>query len=140
MAYCVLVERTIPVPRAKVFATLMDFGGIDKLLPDMIESIRLEGNGIGALRHIKIKDLPGTVVERLEASYDGHVFSYSIVAENPLPFDHYHANVTVEDAENGGSYVAYGSNWVPRGTTVEEVKGMLNGLYNAIIDAIAKRG
>lgn len=140
MAYSVLVERTIPVSRAKVFATLMDFGGIDKLLPDMIESIRLEGSGIGALRHIKIKDTPGTVVERLDGAYDGHVFSYSIVAENPLPFDRYHAHVRCEDAQNGGCYIAYGSNWVPRGASFDEVKTMVNGLYNTIIDAIAKRG
>ena len=46
MAYSVLVERTLAAPRAKVFAALMDFGGINKLLPDAIESCTLEGQGI----------------------------------------------------------------------------------------------
>ncbi len=141
MGYSVLVERTIAVPRSKVFAALMDFGGLTKLLPDMIESCRLEGGGIGARRHITLKDTPGTVVERLEAGYEGRLFAYSIVAESPLPFDHYCAVVRLEDAAGGGCYVAYGSNWVPKpGTTAEEAKGLLTGIYGTIIDAIAKAG
>ena len=50
------------------------------------------------IRHIVLKGQPGKVVERLEAAYDGHLFSYSIVAECPLPLDNYHAVVTLEDA------------------------------------------
>ena len=103
MAYGVLVERTIPVARSKVFACLMDFGGIGKLLPDAIETCTLTGSGIGALRTIKLKGTPGTVVERLECAYEQQVFSYSIVAECPLPVDHYHAVVTLSDAAVGGT-------------------------------------
>ncbi len=136
MAYSVLVERTIPVPRAKVFAALMDFGGLDKLLPDAIENITLEGAGIGALRHITLKGKPGKIVERLEAAYDGRLFSYSIVDESPLPLDRYHAVVRLEDAPDGGTYVAYGSNWVPQGASEAEVKALLTDLYGAIISAI----
>jgi uncharacterized protein YndB with AHSA1/START domain len=138
MAYSVLVERTVAAPRSKVYAALVDFGGINKLLPDAIESCKLEGSGIGANRHIVLKGQPGKVVERLEAAYDGHLFSYSIVAESPLPLEHYHAVVQLEDAPNGGTYIAYGSNWVAKGAPEAEVKAMLTGLYNAIIDALAK--
>ncbi len=138
MAYSVLVERTVAVPRSKVYAALVDFGGIQKLLPDGIESCTLEGSGIGALRHIVLKGQPGKVVERLESAYDGHLFSYSIVAESPLPLDHYHAVVQLEDAPNGGTHIAYGSNWVAKGAPEADVKAMLTGLYNAIIDAIVK--
>ena len=138
MAYSVLVERTVAVPRSKVYAALVDFGGINKILPDAIESCTLEGSGIGACRHIVLKGQPGKVVERLEAAYDGHLFSYSIVAESPLPLGHYHAVVQLEDAPNGGTYIAYGSNWVAKGAPEADVKAMLTGLYNAIIDAIAK--
>lgn len=138
MAYSVLVERTLAAPRAKVFAALMDFGGINKLLPDAIESCTLEGQGIGSCRHIVLKGQPGKVVERLEAAYDGHLFSYSIVAECPLPLDNYHAVVQLEDAPNGGCYIAWGSNWVAKGAPEADVKAMLSGLYNAIIDALAK--
>ncbi len=140
MAYSVLVERTVALPRAKVFAALMDFGGLGKFLPEVIESIRLEGSGIGACRHITLKGQPGTVVERLEAGYDGHLFSYSIVAESPLPMEHYHAVVRLEDAANGGTYIAYGSNWVAKGAPAADVAALLGGFYGSIIDGIVKAG
>jgi hypothetical protein len=135
-----MVERTIALPRAKVFATLMDFGGIIKLLPDAIESCVLKGEGIGALRTIVLKGAPGTVVERLDGAYDGHYFSYSIVAECPLPLDHYHAVVMLEDATDGGCFIRYGSNWVAKGAPEADVVAMLTGLYNGIVDAIVKAG
>ena len=138
MAYAVLVERTIPVARSKVFASLMDFGGVSKLLPDAVETCKLSGSGIGATRTITLKGTPGTVVERLECAYEQQVFSYSIVAECPLPLDHYHAVVTLADAPGGGTKIAWGSNWVAKGAPEAEVKTMLTGLYGSLIDALAK--
>lgn len=138
MTYGVLVDRTVPVSRAKVFACLMDFGGIGKLLPDAVESCELKGSGIGAQRFVKLKGTPGQIVERLECAYEQQVFSYSIVAECPLPLDHYHAVVTLADAPNGGCRIAWGSNWVAKGAPEAEVVTMLTGLYNNLIDQIAK--
>ena len=137
MAYGTLVERTIPVSRAKVYAALVDFGGVTKLLPDAIESCVLTGNGIGALRTIKLKDTPGQVVERLECTYNEQVMSYSIVGDCPLPISSYHAVVTLSDAGTGCK-VAWGSNWVAKGAPEAEVNTMLAGLYNGLIDALAK--
>ncbi|MSR15164.1 MAG: SRPBCC family protein [Gammaproteobacteria bacterium] len=138
MAYKVLVDRTIPVSRSKVFACLMDFGGINKLLPDAIESCELQGSGVGAVRTIKLKGTPGTVVERLDCAYEQQVFAYSIVAECPLPLEYYHANVTLADAPNGGCRVAWGSNWTAKGAPEAEVVTMLTGMYNGLIDQMAK--
>jgi hypothetical protein len=138
MGYAVVVDRTIPVSRAKVFAALMDFGGVGKLLPDAIESCTLTGDGVGAVRTIKLKGAPGQVVERLDCAYDQSVFAYSIIAESPLPLDHYHANVTLSDAAGGGCRVIWGSNWTAKGAPEAEVRTMLTGLYTGLIDALAK--
>lgn len=138
MAYSVVVDKTIPVSRAKVFAALMDFGGVGKLLPDAIESCTLQGSGVGAVRTIKLKGAPGEVVERLEAGYNDSLFSYSIVAPSPLPVDHYHAVVTLSDAAGGGCQVVWGSNWVATGAPEADVKAMLTDLYGNLINALAK--
>jgi Polyketide cyclase / dehydrase and lipid transport len=139
MGYSVLVDRTIPVSRSKVFACLMDFGGIKKLAPDAIESCELKGSGVGAVRTIALKGAPGKVVERLDCAYEQAVFSYSIIGDSPLPLDHYHANVTLADAPNGGCRIAWGSNWTAKGAPDAEVVAMLTGLYNGLIDAMAKQ-
>lgn len=138
MPYSVSVDHTIPVARSKVFAALMDFGGIGKLLPDAIESCTLTGEGVGAVRTIKLKGAPGEVVERLDTAYEGQVFAYSIIAPSPLPLDHYVAVVTLSDAAGGGCRVVWGSNWVAKGAPEAEVRTMLTGLYDNLIGALAK--
>lgn len=143
MAYNTLVERTIPISRSKTFAALADFGGLNKFLPDVIESIRLDGEGIGALRTINLKPqtgFPGVVVERVEALFDARLFSYSIVGESCVPWDNYVAVIELADAPNGGCTVRYASNWTPDGLTEKEVNAFLETVYNTICDGIAALG
>jgi hypothetical protein len=138
MPYAVSVDHTIPVARSKVFAALMDFGGIGKLLPDAIESCALTGDGVGAVRTIKLKGAPGEVVERLDCAFESQLFAYSIIAPSPLPLDHYVAVVTLADAAGGGCRVVWGSNWVATTAPEVEVRTMLTGLYDNLIGALAK--
>ena len=138
MAYGALVERTVPVPRATIYALLADFGGIGKLMGDAVESCELEGSGVGAVRRVRARGVAGEMVERLEAALPGQLISYSIVAECSLPLDHYCAVVTLADAPGGGCAISWGSNWVAKGAPEESVRRMLTGLYNSIIDALLR--
>lgn len=137
MAYDALVERNIAKPRAKIFAALCDFGGVKKILPDAIKSCELAGEGVGSVRTIVLAD-GGRVTERLEIAHDNTVFAYSILENNAMPLEHYCAVVTLADTANGGTSVSYGSNWTPKGASEEELRASLEGLYNAILDGIAK--
>jgi hypothetical protein len=138
MAYGALVERTVPVSRAKIYALLVDFGGIGKLMGDSVESCTLEGSGIGALRRVKAKGVAGEMVERLDAALEGRLMSYSIVAPCSLPLEYYQAVVTLDDAPGGGCAIQWGSNWVAKGAPEDSVRRMLTGLYNRIIDALVR--
>ena len=139
MAYDALVERNMAMPRAKIFAALMDFGGVAKILPETIASCDLIGSGVGAVRAIKLV-AGGGVSERLEVAHDDSVFAYSIIANDALPVEHYFACVTLTDNGKGGTNVAWGSNWTPKGAPEGEIRGMLEGLYGALLDGIAKAG
>ena len=138
MGYAAFVEKTIPVPRAKVFAALMDFGAIARLVPDAIETCRVEGSGVGALRHFTLKGDPQEITERLECAYDDSVFSYSVVTPNSLALDYYHAVVILSDAPQGACHVAWGSNWISRVTPAADMQVSLAELYLGLIDAIAR--
>lgn len=141
MAYGALVERTVPVSRAKIYSLLVDeFGAIDKLMGDAVESVTLEGDGIGAIRHVRARGVPGVLSERLDTAYDGRVFSYSVVGESSLPVESYVAVVTLADAPDGGCAISWGSNWVPNGAPVANVRAMLTALYNRLIDALVRAG
>ena len=139
MAYDALVERNMALPRAKIFAALMDFGGVKQLLPDAIASCELIGSGVGAVRTIKLA-AGGMVAERLEVAHDNSVFAYSIVANDALPVENYFACVTLADNGSGGTNVAWGSNWNPKGGDESEIRGTLEGMYGALLDGIAKAG
>lgn len=134
--YKVLVERTLDMPRKKAFDALVAFGGLEKILPDMIDSLEVTGSGLGALRTVKLKD-GGTVIERLDVAHDDSVFAYTITFNDALPMKNYCAVVTLED--NGDKTVArWGSNWEADGATEDEIKDMLNGLYGALLDGLHK--
>ena len=138
MAYAVLVEKTVPMARSAFFAALMDLGGIARQAPDFIESCVVEGEGIGAVRRFRLKGGGDEVLERLDCAFDQRVFSYSVVSDNSLGLDHYHAVVILSDAPGGGCHVAWGSNWTSRITPAAEVRETLAGLYATLIDAIVK--
>jgi hypothetical protein len=139
VGYAALVERTVPVSRKKVYALLVDdFGNIGKIMGEAVESCRLEGEGIGSIRHVKARGSNDVLSERLDAALDGQLMSYSLVSPSSLPIEYYNAVVTLRDAPGGGCAIAWGSNWKPKGAPEDSVRRMLNGLYNGIIDALVK--
>lgn len=140
MSYSVLVERTVKLPPKRVYARLADFGGIDKLLPDDVERISLRGQGIGSVRVIRLKGAPEDIEERLEGLIENRLVSYTLTKNSVLPIEQYHAVVELSEAAGGGTTVRWGSNWVAKGAPEAEVKPLLSGLYNKIIDSIEKQG
>ncbi|MFT4582353.1 MAG: hypothetical protein ACI915_005264 [Gammaproteobacteria bacterium] len=134
--YQVLVERTLDMPRKKVFDILVDFGGLDKLLPEMIGSFEVTGKGIGAVRTVVMKD-GGKVIERLDVAHDNTVFAYTITYNDVMPFENYCAVVTL--ADDGNKTIArWGSNWDAKGIPDAEVVTMLNELYGTLLDGLHK--
>jgi hypothetical protein len=141
MAYAALVERTVALPKRTVYGRLADFAGISKLLPGALGPVRAEGSGVGMVRTFSLKDVPGELSERLEALIEERLLSYSIISEPAvLPLDRYHAVVELFDAADGGCRIRWGSNWIAQGAPAGEVKAMLEGLYNNIIDGIVALG
>ena len=139
MAYKVEVKKNVALSRAKVFAALTDFGGVAKILPDALKSCELVGSGIGCVRNIELAD-GGKVSERMDMAHNESVFAYSITANTALPVDNYFACVTLADGANGSTDVVWASNWTAKGAPESDIKPMLEGLYGALLDGIAKAG
>lgn len=139
MAYDVLVERIVALPPNRVYALLADFGDIKRRLPDVIESVEMRGSGIGSVRTIRLVGKPGTIEERLEALVENRLVSYSIINESPLPVDHYHAVVYLDDAQDG-CRIRWGANWIARGVSDEQARQVLIATYNRSIDGIVRLG
>jgi hypothetical protein len=140
MAYAALLERTVPLARARVYARLVDFGGVQKLVPDEVDSVETRGSGIGSVRLVRLKGAEGALHERLEAAIENKLISYSLIEEAALPIARYHAVVELDDAPGGGCTVRWGSNWIAKGAPEADVRAMLVGLYGRLIDGIVRLG
>ena len=91
----VKVEQEIGASADRVWKLMRDFGGLKAWSPG-IESCEVEGEGIGAVRTIKMGTI--SLKERLEYLDDAtRTFRYSIV-EGPIPVSEYLATVSVSEA------------------------------------------
>ena len=120
-----------------VWKELSDFGGIAQWAPGM-ESAKLEGSGIGAVRVLGMKG--GMVIkERLESLDDSkRCLTYSIV-EGPLPVENYLATVKVSE-QGSGCRVDWGARFdTPEGVPADAIGKGVEGAYSGMLVALKQR-
>lgn len=132
----VRVEEEVEAKPEKVWALVREFGGI-KAWNDGIDSVEVEGSGVGSVRTIKMGGIE--IQERLEHIDDeGRTFSYSIVA-GPVPVENYLASMTIH---NGGtpdqSKVTWQGSFDPKGVPEEDCAKLFTGVYQGGIAALRK--
>ena len=134
----VKISETIAAPAAKVWDILGDFGGVAKWGGAMMQSCKLEGEGVGAVRRI---GLPGglEIAERLEA-YDAakRSFSYAIIGKSPVPIKNYLSVCSVVETGADSCRVDWNGRFEPDGVPEEQAKGMVSGIYTGGIAAVRK--
>jgi carbon monoxide dehydrogenase subunit G len=132
----VKVTDRIAASTDRVWDLVRDFGGIGRWAA-AVESVTLEGEGVGAVRTI---GLPGglKLQERLEAIDERtRTLSYSIVGSHPLPFGEYLS--TIRLAEDGdGCQVDWSSTFEPRAGAETQAAGMVEGIYRGGIAGLKK--
>jgi len=101
----------------------------------VIAKTETEGDGVGSLRTLTLGD--GAVLkERLDAQdAAGMSYEYSFV-EHPLPVDNYHGKISVADNGDGTSTLRWEANFVSKGVSDEEAKGIIEGIFQAGFDAM----
>lgn len=95
-----------------VWATLADFGGIQGWwpadIPMPIEQVRIEGAGVGMVRHILNKGAAQPVSERLDLLDPvGRTLVLSIIGERPLGLTAYVAEGRVVRLDHGRCRLEY---------------------------------
>lgn len=111
---------------AALWDLVRDFGGIDKIIPG-IESIEVEGEGVGQLRRMPA-GRGGMVVESLDVLDDeNRTLTYSIV-EGPLPFRDYSATMQVAP-EGDGSRLTWTGTFHADGIEVEKAERLAGNIY-----------
>jgi hypothetical protein len=132
----VRVVEEIGASADAVWELVRDFGGVMKWA-STLESCKVEGEGIGAVRTLA---LPGgaAIRERLERFEDAaRSFSYSIL-DGPLPVEDYLATLVVRAKGADRCEVDWASTFEPKGVPEERVLGIIRGVYEGGIREIKK--
>lgn len=119
-----------------IWELLREFGGIQRWNSNGIESVSVEGEGIGAIRTIGI---PGGVQlqERLEAYDDGaRTFSYSFVGKVVIPVEDYYATMTVVDEGESECRVDWESTFEHPAMDGDAARKLIEGIYRAGFSAL----
>lgn len=130
----VKVVETVNASADRVWELFRDFGGISRISPG-IQSCSVEGQGLGAVRTLKMGGLE--LRERLEAFDDaGRSLSYAIIGDHPLPFDNYLSTVRVVD-QGDACTVEWSSSYDPKGSE-DQASGLIQGIYKGGIAGVRK--
>lgn len=128
----VRVRREIQGPADRVWAWVRDFNRLPEWVPG-IRASRLEGNGIGAVRHLDISAGSGQwAIEKLDALDEGgRTLVYSIV-DASLPLKNYTSTMRVI-ADDGGSSCTldWSAVFEAKDATDEEAVAFVTGAYDA---------
>lgn len=123
----VSMSTELDAAASDVWELVGDFGGIDGYV-DIVESVDLEGEGVGAVRTLHLAD-GAKVVETLTANDPAAMrYSYSL-SESPLPVEGYEATMAVTELEGGRSRVDWQSTFQAAGVSDEEARTSVAGVY-----------
>jgi len=134
----VKVSESVAAPAAKVWELLGDFGGVAKWGGRMVESCRVEGSGVGAVRTVGLAG-SAPVQERCEA-YDaaGRALTYSIIGTSPIPVRGYVSTCRVVETGANECRVDWEGRFEPAGVPEEQAQGMVRGIYTGAIARVRK--
>jgi ligand-binding SRPBCC domain-containing protein len=129
------ITRKLDLPSEKVWATVSDFNRPPSpvIKIEVEEKGDPEANGIGAIRNIKIKGVPG-VVERLETVDAPNSITYRMLSGAPVK--EYLGTVNVV-AQDGATVINWDVKLIPKIPGIGWLAGMvIRKAINRYIDAI----
>ncbi|HIF97821.1 MAG TPA: SRPBCC family protein [Myxococcales bacterium] len=132
----VKVTENFAASGESIWELLRDFGGILRWNSNGIESVSVEGEGVGAVRTIGI---PGGIQlqEKLEAHDEAaRSFSYSFAGKPVIPFDNYYATMTVIDEGESMCRVDWESTFEHPSMEKEAARQLIEGIYLAGFSAL----
>jgi hypothetical protein len=91
-----------------VWQKLINFGGTEKFVPELIEKVILEGNGVGSIRTIHIKG-GGVIIEKFTSLNVEKMEMKFIIISTPMPIENYEGIFTVTNIDDASCSVLFES-------------------------------
>ena len=134
----VITEDTVNMSADDLFAAIASFDKVENVLPGVIVSTTLEGEGVGATRSLALADDGGDINEEMiELDQENMVMSYKIIS-SPLPPENYVATLKVVALDENKCILT----WISEYDIAQENVGWKNdlkGLHNLLFETLSKQ-
>ncbi len=132
----VAVVKVVSCPAERAWAIVGSGRDIDRVLPSLVRTCRVEGEGAGARRYCGTKD--GTIEETIVlVDESAKVFVYRIDRQEVMPVRGYQGAMHVTDLGGGRTEILWLASFDLVDVAAEAgVCGALTALFGAGIDAI----
>ncbi|MDZ7720512.1 MAG: SRPBCC family protein [Balneolaceae bacterium] len=130
------VSGTIEAPSDDVWKLAGNFGELNRFV-EAITGCITNGSGVGAERTLYLQD-GGKVKEKLESlDNDQKKLTYSIV-ESPMPIEDYIGTIQVKELDENHSEFTWSSTFNVADEAANEMKEVLEGLYELGVEGLKK--
>ncbi len=116
---------------------LVEFHKPSENIMPPIESSKLTGNGVGAIKLNNLKGGGELVLQLVYFSPQSKAYNY-VIRTSPLPLKNYVGQVRVEDLGNNRSKLTWSSVFEPKGVEKAKADEIVDGFYKSIISRIGE--
>lgn len=120
-----------------IWEKLVSFGGTEKFVPDLIEKVIVQGNGIGAIRNIYLKG-GGEIVEKLTLANENKLELKFIILSTPMPVYNYEGIFNISSINDTKSEVEFESIYEVLPNQENEMNGIIKNFQEIFISNLDK--
>ena len=120
-----------------VWQKLIDFGGTEKFVPELIEKVITEGNGTGATRTIHLKG-GGEILEKLIFIDEAVMTMKFIILSTPMPVQNYEGIHTVTHLNTDQCSVTFESSYEATEDVKAEMETLIKGFQETFLSNLYK--
>jgi len=130
-----MITKKMDVSTDKVWGAVRQFGRLDVWFPSMVEC-KIDGEGVGAVRHLTLDGGLGTITDRLvEVDDERHRLTYERT-EHPFPVTSYRGTVEVFDSFDSLAVVVWTVDFESQAEVSADVSELLKGAIGAGLDGM----
>jgi hypothetical protein len=129
------IFHTDPAPLWRVLA---DYNGLPALLPEMVKSSTLSGEGVGAVRTLTFEG--GGVAREMLIAFHPEQFRLSYAMENPegFPWSHYFCTQQLQALGAGQTHLMITGYYQPHEGADGEARDALSEVYAGVLTGLAR--
>jgi hypothetical protein len=129
------IFHTDPAPLWRVLA---DYNGLPALLPEMVKSSTLSGEGVGAVRTLTFEG--GGVAREMLIAFHPEQFRLSYAMENPegFPWSHYFCTQQLQALGAGQTHLMITGYYQPHEGADGEACDALSEVYAGVLTGLAR--